>query len=392
MAASTAEVDRLTARIKKMEDDQHRLEERIAVLTRDLEVTETELIRTKARLKGNETKAEASAAIAEARILAGRLAEDKTQASVLARSEESLAKAEEQLSEGNFGAALFFASKAQDLVARVKQGAGTDQARDPSAAPDAAHSVAVELRRARRRPHPQGPGPLRRRHRPPARGRAGHGRSRERRVGEGDVPGRQRLGALLPAAVMRAGSLRAAALYAALTVLLTYPLAFRLHLMDAGDSAFFAWAIGWERHALFHAPARLPHGNMFFPLRYTLGMDEPVLGTTVLVLPARPLHGRRRPPLQRRAPPHLRAQRAHRVSPRARAGRLRGPVPARRRRLRVFAGARRPDRAPQHPGHAMAPARRPLRLPLLPRRAARATRWPRGRCSRSRPTPAGTTA
>jgi len=84
---------------------------------------------------------------------------------------------------------------------------------------------------------------------------------------------------------MRAGSLRAAALYAALTVLLTFPLAFRLHLMDAGDSAFFAWAIGWERHALLTSPTRLPHGNMFFPLRYTLGMDEPVLGTSVLVLP-----------------------------------------------------------------------------------------------------------
>jgi hypothetical protein len=84
---------------------------------------------------------------------------------------------------------------------------------------------------------------------------------------------------------MRAGSLRAAALYAALTVLLTYPLAFRLHLMDAGDSAFFAWAIGWERHALLTNPSRLPHGNMFFPLPYTLGMDEPVLGTSVLVLP-----------------------------------------------------------------------------------------------------------
>jgi hypothetical protein len=55
--------------------------------------------------------------------------------------------------------------------------------------------------------------------------------------------------------------------------------------MDAGDSAFFAWAIGWERHALFTGPARLPHGNMFHPLRYTLGMDEPVLGTAVLVLP-----------------------------------------------------------------------------------------------------------
>jgi uncharacterized protein YgiM (DUF1202 family) len=139
VAASTAEADRLSARIKKMEEDQRRLEEKIAVLARDLEVTETELIRTKARLKGNETKAEASAAIAEARILAGRLAEDKTRASVLARSEESLAKAEEQLSAGNFGAALFFASKAQDLVVRVKQSeAAPEGATASSTAPAAA--------------------------------------------------------------------------------------------------------------------------------------------------------------------------------------------------------------------------------------------------------------
>lgn len=79
--------------------------------------------------------------------------------------------------------------------------------------------------------------------------------------------------------------LRAAALFTGLTVLLTWPLATRLHLMDAGDSAFFAWEIGWERHALAHDPARLPHGPIFHPLRYTLGMDEPILGTTVLVLP-----------------------------------------------------------------------------------------------------------
>jgi hypothetical protein len=136
VAASTAEADRLTARIKKMEDDQRRLEDKVAVLSRDLEVTETELIRTKARLKGNETKAEASAAIAEARILAGRLAEDKSQASVLAHSEESLAKAEEQLSAGNFGAALFFASKAQDLVARAKSGG-----EEPSSAASPASSL-----------------------------------------------------------------------------------------------------------------------------------------------------------------------------------------------------------------------------------------------------------
>jgi hypothetical protein len=119
VAASTAETDRLSARLRKSEEDQKRLDEKLAALARDLEVTETELIRTKARLKGNETKAEASAAIAEARILAGRLAEDKSRASVLARTEESLTKAEEQLTAGNYGAALFFATKAQDLTARA---------------------------------------------------------------------------------------------------------------------------------------------------------------------------------------------------------------------------------------------------------------------------------
>jgi hypothetical protein len=59
----------------------------------------------------------------------------------------------------------------------------------------------------------------------------------------------------------------------------------RLRIVDAGDSAFFAWAVGHELHALTTDPARLPHGNIFHPLRYTLGMDEPVLGTTLLVAP-----------------------------------------------------------------------------------------------------------
>src|SRR5512136_2033981 len=78
---------------------------------------------------------------------------------------------------------------------------------------------------------------------------------------------------------------RALALYAGLTVLLTWPLAAHLTVMDAGDSAFFAWEIGWTLHALKTDPSQLPHANIFYPLRYTLGMDEPVLGTTVLVLP-----------------------------------------------------------------------------------------------------------
>jgi hypothetical protein len=74
-------------------------------------------------------------------------------------------------------------------------------------------------------------------------------------------------------------------LYVVLTIALTWPLAGRLFIMDAGDSAFFAWEIGWELHALRTAPSSLPHAPIFHPLQYTLGMDEPVLGTTILVAP-----------------------------------------------------------------------------------------------------------
>src|SRR5262245_14900816 len=78
---------------------------------------------------------------------------------------------------------------------------------------------------------------------------------------------------------------RATLLYAVLTVVLTWPFVANLRVTDAGDSAFFAWEIGWTVHALKTAPSALPHANIFHPLRYTLGMDEPVLGTTAMVLP-----------------------------------------------------------------------------------------------------------
>jgi hypothetical protein len=82
--------------------------------------------------------------------------------------------------------------------------------------------------------------------------------------------------------------LRALGVYAALTALFTWPLVARLHSMDAGDSAFFAWEMAWERHALLSDPASLPQAPIFHPLRYTLGMDEPILGTTLLVVPLWP--------------------------------------------------------------------------------------------------------
>ncbi len=79
--------------------------------------------------------------------------------------------------------------------------------------------------------------------------------------------------------------LRAFLIYSALTVACTYPLAFRLSIMDPGDSAYFAWALGWFVHALKTAPLALPHGNIYHPALWTLGMDEPIFGTSLLALP-----------------------------------------------------------------------------------------------------------
>ena len=53
-------------------------------------------------------------------------------------------------------------------------------------------------------------------------------------------------------------ALRALGLYVLLTIALTWPLAARLRIMDPGDSAYFAWAMGWEVHALKTRPATLP--------------------------------------------------------------------------------------------------------------------------------------
>jgi hypothetical protein len=109
----------LAGRLRRSEEERRRLEQRVTLLQRELELTETEVVRTKARLQGNETKADASSAIAEARILMGRL--DPRDKVTLGRSQELLSKAELQLSENNFGAAVFFARKVQDMVTKGRE-------------------------------------------------------------------------------------------------------------------------------------------------------------------------------------------------------------------------------------------------------------------------------
>jgi len=75
------------------------------------------------------------------------------------------------------------------------------------------------------------------------------------------------------------------ALFTLLTVAMTWPFAARLRIIDAGDAAYFAWAVGWQTQTIRTDPASLPHGNFYAPSRFTFFMDEPVLGTGLLVLP-----------------------------------------------------------------------------------------------------------
>jgi hypothetical protein len=86
---------------------------------------------------------------------------------------------------------------------------------------------------------------------------------------------------------LRTGA-RAIALYALVSVAVTYPYALKLHVMEPGDAAFFAWELGWTLHALTSDPGQLAHANIYHPERYALGMDEPILGSSILMLPLWP--------------------------------------------------------------------------------------------------------
>lgn len=159
-SVSSQTMEQLRGRLRRSEDEEHRLEERAALLQRDLEMTETELIRTKARLKGIEGKSEASSAIAEAQILVRRL-EQRGKTAVLNLCRESLTKAEQQLAQENYGAAIFFAMKAQDLA--VKAGEGTERRGGPAGPetdevpPQPTYTVQADRANIRRGPGPTEP-------------------------------------------------------------------------------------------------------------------------------------------------------------------------------------------------------------------------------------------
>ena len=112
----TAETVELQARLRKAEEEHRHLEERVGVLLRDLDLTETEVIRTKAKLQGLETKADATSVIAETRVLFRRSLQQRGRTPSLLRCEELLDRAENMVEENNHGAAVFMALKVQELL------------------------------------------------------------------------------------------------------------------------------------------------------------------------------------------------------------------------------------------------------------------------------------
>lgn len=150
----SGEIEKLRARLRKAAEDQKKLEEMLTVLQQDLETTENELIRTKAKLKGIETKAEASSAIAEAQTLLLRSGDEKVRPTNVARAREKLGIAEAQLRAGNYGAAVFFALQAQDLLEKPGRAWATSPPESPPAGAVVVTASSANVRSEPRRDAP----------------------------------------------------------------------------------------------------------------------------------------------------------------------------------------------------------------------------------------------
>ena len=76
--------------------------------------------------------------------------------------------------------------------------------------------------------------------------------------------------------------------YAALTLVLTWPLALRAtdhHLGGGVDPWLFIWTIGWNAHALTHRPWAIFDANIFYPHQNTLAYTEHLIGPAMIGAP-----------------------------------------------------------------------------------------------------------
>jgi hypothetical protein len=81
---------------------------------------------------------------------------------------------------------------------------------------------------------------------------------------------------------------RAALLYAALTLILAYPLTrypASTVLSDAPDTNLYLWTLAWDTHAFTSQPLAIFDANIFYPEHHTLAYSENLIGSALFAAP-----------------------------------------------------------------------------------------------------------
>src|SRR3990172_2175004 len=76
----------------------------------------------------------------------------------------------------------------------------------------------------------------------------------------------------------------ALALFVALALALTYPLALHLadHVRDNADTYEHAWLLSYAAHALVSDPLRVFDANIYYPFHGALAYGDPTLGSVLI--------------------------------------------------------------------------------------------------------------
>jgi hypothetical protein len=79
-----------------------------------------------------------------------------------------------------------------------------------------------------------------------------------------------------------------AVLFVALTIVLTYPLAFRAGtavIAADPDAELYMWTLAWDTHAFTHQPLAIFDANIFYPYARTLAYSENLIGSALVAAP-----------------------------------------------------------------------------------------------------------
>jgi len=90
------------------------------------------------------------------------------------------------------------------------------------------------------------------------------------------------------------GARKAALLYVALTLLLTWPLCVSpaTTTLPAGpDGDLFIWTLAWDAHAFINQPLSIFDANIYHPLRHTLAYSENLIGSALISAPVQWITG-----------------------------------------------------------------------------------------------------